>query len=180
MSIENIRRIKAEANLPKQKARKPIAKKSAKKLRQEKEDAALLKEAREMGKPVDGDKEQWFQDRMRENDPVCWECGFRANWLKLPEYEKIWRACQAHIIPKSKNQFPSVATHPLNHMVLFPSWGGHLCGHHGEYDSSWFNATTMKVWPKAVERFKQFELSIAHNERRKLPEQLLQYLNTDQ
>jgi hypothetical protein len=67
----------------------------------------------------------------------------------------------------------------MNHLVLFPVWGGHLCGCHDEFDSGWYNATTMTVWPKAIERFKQFEKSIANSERRRIPEQLLQYINTD-
>lgn len=162
------------AALPKKKQYYRLPKKSAKKIKKEAEEKVLLKEAAEMGKGTGiTDQEQWFEDRMKESEPVCAECGFRADWLLLPEYKKIWRACQAHILPKKKGAFPSVATHPLNHMVLFPSWGGHLCGHHGEYDSSWFNATTMKVWPKAVERFKQFESAIAEKERRLIPEQFL-------
>lgn len=171
MGINEIRLLKQQAGLPKPKAVYRIPKKSEKKKQREKEDAALLKEAREMGKPLEGDLDQWFQDRMKENEPVCMECGFRADWLLLPEYEKIWKACQAHILPKKKSQFPSVATNPLNHLVLFPSWGGHLCGCHGFYDSGWYNATTMKVWPKAVEKFQQFKDSIAQKERYKIPEQ---------
>lgn len=177
-SADNIRRIKEQAKLPKEKKRKPIAKKSAKKLKQEAEDKALLKEAIKIGLDVCSminvkDQEQWFEDRMKENVPVCMNCGMEANWLLQPEYKKIWRACQAHILPKRKTQFPSVATHPMNHMVLFPVWGGHLCGCHDEYDSGWFNATTMKVWEIAVHRFKEFESSIAEKERRKIPEQFL-------
>lgn len=178
MGLREIQAIKAAAGIPKERRRYSMPKKSAKKIAKEKEEAALLKEAVELGKGTGiSAQEQWFKDRMAESEPVCAECGFRADWLKLPEYEKIWRACQAHIIPKAKSQFPSVATHPLNHLVLFPSWGGHLCGCHGFYDSSWFNATTMKVWPKAVERFKLFEKDIAEKEKYKIPEQ---FLNTDQ
>ena len=179
MGIEELRRIREQRDLPKQKKAYRIPKKSAKKLKQEAEEKDLLKEAKELGKGTGiSAQEQWFKDRMAESEPVCMECGFRADWLKLPEYEKIWRACQAHILPKRKGQFPSVATHPLNHLVLFPSWGGHLCGHHGEYDSSWYNATTMKIWPTAVERFKRFEASIAPAERKNIPEQLLNALNS--
>lgn len=174
MGLEELRRIREQRDLPKQpKPRKPIAKVSEKKKKQDAESKRLLSDARELGKPAEGDQEQWFQDRMKDNLPVCMNCGMEAPWLLQPEYEKIWRACQAHILPKRKTQFPSVSTHPMNHMVLFPVWGGHLCGCHNEFDSSWYNATTMKVWEIAKHRFKEFESAIAANERRKIPEQFL-------
>lgn len=176
MSIENIRRIKEQAKLPKQKKAYRIPAKSAKKIAQEKEEKELLKEAKELGKPLSDDQEQWFEDRMKESLPVCMNCGMEANWLLQPEYKKIWRACQAHILPKRKTQFPSVATHPMNHLVLFPVWGGHLCGCHDEFDSSWFNATTMKVWEIAVHRFNEFESAIALKERYRIPEQFTRKL----
>lgn len=166
MGLEEIRRLKLQAGLPKVKSKKPIPKKSAKKIAQEKEQAQLNK--------INGDtKEQWYDDRMKENPPICMNCGMEAPWLLQPEYEKIWRACQAHILPKRPSQFPSVAQHPLNHLVLFPVWGGYLCGCHDEFDSSWYNATTMSVWPQAVERFKQFESAISAKERYRIPEQFL-------
>lgn len=177
MGIDNIRNIKAQAGIPKVKKKQPIKKKSAKKLEQEKLTSVLLKEMNDLGEAT---QEQWFKDRMAENPPVCMNCGMEAAWLLQPEYEKIWRACQAHILPKRKTMFPSVARHPMNHLVLFPVWGGHLCGCHDEFDSGWYNATTMSVWPKAVARFKEFEKLIAPSERRRIPEQLLQYINTDQ
>lgn len=175
MGLEELRRIRAERDLPKPKKQYRIPKKSAKKLRQEKEEKELMKQAREMGKPLDGDLDQWFEDRMRESLPVCMNCGMEANWLLQPEYKKIWRACQAHILPKRKTMFPSVATHPMNHMVLFPVWGGHLCGCHDFFDSSWYNATTMKVWNIAIHRFKEIEPSIAGKERARIPEQFLKH-----
>jgi len=166
---DNIRRLKEQAKLPRVKKAYSISKKSAKKLKQEKEERELQK--------INGDtKEQWYEDRMKENLPVCMNCGMEANWLLQPEYEKIWRACQAHILPKRQTQFPSVAEHPLNHLVLFPVWGGHLCGCHDEFDSSWFQATTMKVWETAFHRFKEFESAIAQKERYRIPEQFLKPL----
>jgi hypothetical protein len=178
MSIENIRRIKENAGKPRDKKIYRIPKKSAKKLKQEAEEKELLKAAKEMGKGTGiSDQEQWFEDRMKESLPVCMNCGMEANWLLQPEYKKIWRACQAHILPKRKAGFPSVATHPMNHLVLFPVWGGHLCGCHNEYDSSWYNATTMKVWGIAKHRFNEFENSISKNERGRIPEQFLKTIN---
>lgn len=173
MGLEEIRRLKEQAKLPKEKKKHVLPKKSAKKIKQESEEKELLKETQGLGLSTGiPAQEQWFEDRMRDNLPICMNCGMDAPWLLQPEYKKIWRACQAHILPKREAQFPSVSTHPLNHLVLFPVWGGFLCGCHDEYDSGWYNATTMNVWPKAKERFKQFESAIAEKEKRKIPEQL--------
>lgn len=167
---EKLRQLRLARQPKPKKVKKPIAKKSAKKLKAESEEKKLR----------NGDEslqDKWFEDRMRENLPVCMNCGMEANWLLQPEYKLIWRACQAHVVPKRKTMFPSVALHPLNHMVLFPVWGGHLCGCHDEYDASWFQATTMKVWDIAVHRFKEFEKMIDPKERRRIPEQFLLALN---
>lgn len=180
MGLEEIRKLKEQAKLPKEKKKYSIPKKSSKKIKQEKKEAELKEASKELGGSVySADQEQWFMERMKENVPVCMNCGMVASWLLEPRYEKIWRACQAHILPKRKTQFPSIATHPSNHLVLFPVWGGHLCGCHDEYDSGWYNATTMKVWPKAVERFKQFKSSISPKEMRRIPDALLQYIKNE-
>lgn len=184
MGLEEIKRLKEQAKLPKVKKVYKIPKKSTKKIRQEAEEKALIKNAVKLGlgacEMISASiQEQWFKDRMAESLPICMNCGMDAQWLLLPEYEKIWRACQAHVLPKRKSQFPSVATHPMNHMVLFPVWGGHLCGCHDEYDSGWYNATTMKVWEIAVSRFKEFEACIAPKERRHIPDALMQYVKNE-
>jgi hypothetical protein len=118
--------------------------------------------------------DKWFEYHMANSEPVCEECGMRADWVKQPGFEEIWRACQAHILPKKKRHgFPSVAGNLDNHMVLFPSWGGHLCGCHGFYDSSWYNATTMKIWGKVQQIFAERLYPVmAESEKRKIPEQL--------
>lgn len=169
MSIENIRRIKELSKMPKEKKRYKIPAKSAKKLKQEAETKEL--------QAINGDtKEQWYDDRMKENLPVCMNCGMEANWLLQPEYEKIWRACQAHILPKRKTQFPSIALHPLNHMVLFPVWGGHLCGDHDTFDSSWANASKMKVWQIVEHRVWELYPLLTDAEKGRLPEVLIKMI----
>lgn len=130
--------------------------------------------------------EKWFLYFMETSEPVCAECGMRADWLLEPQedpkkaeaYRLIWRACQAHVLPKKKQYgFPSISTDRNNHIILFPSWGGHLCGCHGFYDSGWFNATTMKIWPQVQERFKILYPFIAEKERKNIPEQLQHLIN---
>lgn len=172
MGLDEIRRLKEQAKLPKEKKKRPIPKKSAKKIKQEAEAKELLKETHELGLSTGVPaQEQWFEDRMRDNAPICMNCGMEALWLLQPEYKKIWRACQAHILPKRESQFPSISTHPLNHLVLFPVWGGHLCGDHDTYDSSWDNASKMKIWEIVKSRFiNDLYPNLKEEEKRKLPD----------
>jgi len=136
--------------------------------------AAKRAAAKEVRGEEPTDLQKWFNHFMEISEPVCAECGMRADWLKLPGNEKIWHACQAHILPKKKEYgFPSLATNLDNHMVLFPSWGGHLCGCHGFYDSNWYNATTMKIWTEVVKTFKEkLFAAIPEHEKKNIPEQL--------
>lgn len=171
--LEQLR--KAREPKPK-KVYKGIAKKSAKKLAKEKEERI---------NKTDESLDAWFERKMATNKPVCAECGMEAYWLLEPQidpkkaeaYRLMWRACQAHVMPKKKNYgFPSIATNDENHIILFPSWGGHLCGCHGFYDSNWYNATTMKIWPQIVEKFKKLYPLIPPHEHKNIPEQLLHTL----
>ncbi len=161
------------------KEKKPyyLPKKSAKKIAEEK-----AEKENKSGETLDA----WFEKGMIEYDPICMECGFSAMWLKEPQedtkkaeaYKLMWRAAQAHVLPKKKRfGFPSIATHPENRIILLPSWGGHFCGCHGFYDSNWYNASTMKIWPLVVEKFKRLYPFIAEPERKNIPEQLLKHLN---
>jgi hypothetical protein len=50
---------------------------------------------------------------------------------------------------------------------------------HGQYDSSWENASRMKVWNKAIERIQKIYPSIAQPEKRLLNEIILQELNLE-
>jgi len=149
---------------PKEVKKYVIPKKSAKKIKEEKEQKATGGESA---------LEAYFRFHVKHSTPKCENCGMEATWLLKPEYETIWRACQAHILPKKKFMFPSLAGNLDNHLVLFPSWGGLLCGCHGFFDSSWYNASTMEIWPKAVEIFKAKLLHlIPEKERKNIPEAL--------
>lgn len=151
------------------KPKKAIAKFSDKKL------AEIAEEKNKTGDTL----QNWFDHFMEVSEAVCAECGMRADWLKDPAYAKIWKACQAHILPKKKEYgFASIATHRENHIILFPSWGGHLCGCHGFYDSNWYNATTMNIWPKVIEQFKILYPFISEKERKNIPEQLLREIKS--
>jgi hypothetical protein len=173
----NKRKLGLAPALPTRKEKKPLKKVSPKR-------AAQIKEEREGGKEDSLDK--WFEHWMEVSEPVCAECGMRADWLKEEQvdekkrevYRLMWRACQAHILPKKKVYgFPSLATNMDNHIVLFPSWGGHLCGCHGFYDSNWYNASTMKIWTDIVKTFTdKLNNLIPEAERKNIPEVLLKEL----
>jgi hypothetical protein len=114
------------------KPKKPIPKKSAKKLAEE-------KEAKELLNGGETELQQWYADIMKKEPGKCWETGELIN-----KKDKIgWHGSIAHVLPKE--HFPSVATHPKNYMIL-KMWGGT----HGRYDSNWMSAAKMNIWPYAV------------------------------
>jgi len=96
-------------------------------------------------KPNRDKQNEWFAEveakEFKNGGAHCWNCG---EFIHVA----FARAATAHILPKRKNMFPSVATHPENYLIL-----GAGCGCHSEYDRSWDDASKMQVWPKVVERF---------------------------
>jgi hypothetical protein len=102
MSIENIRRIKNEAQFKQPKVKKPIAKKSAKKLKQEAEEKKLRGDE-------DTLTEQWFKARRKELTGTC-QCGCGKPSQKNDD--TFFRGSCCHIFPKAI--FESVKYHPLN------------------------------------------------------------------
>lgn len=160
--------------LPTKKAKKYLNKVSQKK-------KAEILEQRNNGD--DKKEDEYFDYWMKHAVPKCDNCGMEAKWLLEPQQDKkkeevyklIWRACQAHLLPKKKNfGFPSLRNNLDNHAVLFPSWGGLLCGCHGWYDSSWDNASTMDIWTKAKKIIIEKLIPlITESEKKNIPELLL-------
>lgn len=163
MSIENIRKLKEQAKLPKKhKPRKPIAKKSKKKIQQEAEE-------KKGGKDASAAKERWFQERRRELTGYCKNCQ-KPSFKKSDEY---FRFSIAHILAKRKSMFPSVALHPENYLEL--------CGDcHRNLDDCMIDLTELSCWNEVVVKFQNIYPSIAPEERKRIPDILLQYINTDQ
>jgi len=91
--------------------------------------------------------QSWFDYQREEamKHPFCEECN--KNILYQLESEEWWKCSHAHILPKKT--FQSVKTLTNNHLLLCK-----LC--HGQFDSSWSNASKMKVWAIAVARVKLF------------------------
>ena len=109
-------------------------------------------------KEVDGTdySELWFAMVANEirKSPYCWETG---EFISEDDY----RNASAHIFPKSI--FKSIATHPLNFLILSPRNGSHDRTHRLDTFSK------MKVFKIAVDRFKIFEPFITEKHK---------YLNT--
>lgn len=137
MGLEHIRKIKEEAKEPKPKIRKPIAKKSAKKLRQEAEEKKLRGDE-------DTLMEQWFKARRKELTGTC-QCGCGKPSQKKDD--TFFRGSCCHIFPKAI--FESVMYHPLN-CVERAMMGG--C-HHNLDNQGMGKWPGMADWEDIKERF---------------------------
>lgn len=161
-AADNIRRIKEQAKFPREKKKYTIPKKSAKRLKQEAEEKKGKKDP-------SAEKERWFQDRRREMIGICRNCG-KPSYKKSNEY---FRHSIAHILAKRKSMFPSVATHPENWIELCSD-----C--HMNLDNCMIDLTDLACWDEVVVKFQKIYPSIAKEEKKRIPDILLQYINTDQ
>jgi hypothetical protein len=146
---------------PKEKKRYVIPRKSAKKIAQE-------GKAKDERGGEDTELQKWYAKIMQEETGKCWETGELIN-----KQDKMgWHGSIAHIL--DKKNFGSVKTHPLNYMVL-KMWGGT----HGQYDSSWENASKMKIWPYAVKIINILYPLLTPEEKRKLPDIVIQEIKPE-
>lgn len=158
MGIEDIRRLKEEAGKPKVKKTYTIPKKSAKKIKAEKEE----KEARGGD---DTELVKWYKSRMKQMTGFCAKCSARTE-THIYQYA-IYSIC--HILDKRKSVCPSVATHPGNFIELCPD-------HHTEFDKKdWDEIEKWGCWPEILDKLVMMEPDVALEERRHLPKQLLDY-----
>lgn len=116
--------------------------------------------ANQAAKDIDA-LQKWFDVIAKEiaDHPNCWEC---HSWVK----KEYYRAATAHILPKAI--FQSVATHPLNYLIL----PAHCC-HNKTHRLDTFSQ--MKIFPEAVNRFRQFQHLIT--EKHKLLDEFIRYAN---
>jgi len=163
MGLEEIRKLKEQAQLPKQqKLRKPIAKKSAKKIKEE----AAFKAGKSKGGQELG---RWFDDRRKEMTGRCMHCGGKS----CKDNNDYWLFSIAHILPK--RLFKSVATHPLNWIEL--CYFSPSC--HANFDNHTIDITELNCYDLVIERFIAMYPSIASKERRYIPDTLLQYVKNE-
>lgn len=139
MGLSEIRKLKFEAGLPKTKKTYSIPKVSKKRAAQiEADKKAATKPAGKF------ELDKWFHDIHTKhfNDKgyfPCMECG-----ASIPF--KFSRHATAHLLPKKL--FKSVATHPLNYLILGAGCGDHEKTHRID------KFITMKIWPEAARRIK--------------------------
>lgn len=89
--------------------------------------------------------DNWFekQHKLALLNPFCENCGTNILHQLNSEEQWVWKSSHAHIFPKKT--FKSINIHKDNHLLLC-----RLC--HGQFDSSWVNASKMKVWSIAKDR----------------------------
>lgn len=134
---DNIRRLKAEAAMPKQKKVYTIPSVSKKKEAQNKAEKELRGDS-------DTLKEQWFKARRKECTGIC-QCGCAGNSQKNDD--TFFRGSICHIFPKAI--FESVMYHPLN-WVERAMFGG--C--HDNMDQQGLDKwPAMADWDDIVEKF---------------------------
>jgi hypothetical protein len=166
-----------EARRPIPKPRTPIAKKPRKEIIKEKANNSIKVRGllnTDQNKFVENQAaadivalQNFFAECAKELDqhPYCMECG-----TFIPR--KYYRSATAHVLPKRKEYgFTSVASNIINKLFL-----GAGCGCHSKYDSDWEAAATMKVWPMAVEIFTKLYPLLKPEEKKNIPEVLLQEL----
>ena len=162
-AADNIRRIKEQAKYKQPKPKKPIAKKSEKKLKQEAEEKGVVNKGGGNG------LDRWFQARRKEMTGVCAHCGGKSS----KHQDQWYRASVAHLLPK--RIFRSVATHEKNWVELC-FWGNNC---HGNYDGYMLDITQMNCYDLIIERFIAMYPDIAPKERRFIPDALMQYVKNE-
>lgn len=125
------------------------------------------------GKIPDPMLQLWFAHRMNTLQPICANCGKFGEYLLEEKNKRLWKSCQAHLMPK--RHFKSISTHPLNGLILGTGFSG-LCHCHDTYDSSWEAASKMFIWEEVCNRFKYLYRLIKPEEHQFIPKQLLDIL----
>lgn len=162
-AADNIRRIKEKAKLPREKKKYVIPKKSAKKIKQE-------AEQKELNKSTGGSEmERWFKARRLEMKGICSHCSGKTS----KDSDKYYHFCLAHILPK--NLFKSIKTHPLNYLEL--CFFGNSC--HTNFDTHQIDITELNCYDVVIERFIGMYPEIVPDERKYIPEVLLQYVKNE-
>lgn len=158
MGLDEIRRLKNEAGIPKPKKAYVIPKKSAKKIKQE-----------ILAKGDDEALDLWFPERRKEMTGKCKHCGGKS----CKDDDKYYRFSIAHILPKA--YFPSVATHPDNWIELC-FWKENC---HANMDNKVLDLIDMNCFDEIIVKFQKIYPFIAKEERRRIPKILLDYIGTD-
>lgn len=127
------------------------------------------KEQKELNESRIKEQWDWFLDRKVEMTGKCKHCGNKS----CKDDDKKFHFSISHLLPKA--YFPSVSKHPENWVELC-FWGNNC---HGNMDNKTLDLIDMNCWDEIVTKFCKIYPSIAKEERRRIPEVLLQYLETE-
>lgn len=147
MGLEEIRKLKAEAGLPKPKKIYRIPKQSNKKIKE-------IAEAKKSGS--DNEMDAFFQAMRKRLKGKCLFCNSGTTWKN----EELWRIAIAHLLPKSK--FKSIGTNENNWVEL--CWNCHT-----DFDSSkitWLMLKDSLEWNILKEKLLTILPLVAEEERK--------------
>lgn len=157
MGLEEIRKMKEAAKLPKGKKIYKIPKVSPKR-------AAKIKEERAQRKAAGGNElDRWFIARRKGMTGICQHCGGKST----KDDDKYFKFSICHILPK--RIFKSVATHPDNWIEL--CYFGDSC--HTNMDNATLDLIDMNCFDTIIERFVKIYPHIAPSERKYIPDILI-------
>lgn len=123
----------------------------------------------EQNKVSGAESNRWHDERRKEATGFCHNCGGKS----CKDSDVYYKFSNCHILPKA--YFPSVAFHPLNNIEL--CYFGNGC--HPQMDNHLLDLTEMSCWDEIVTKFIAMYPSIAINERRRIPQVLLNYIETE-
>lgn len=163
MGIEQIRALKANSNLPKNKVY-TIPKFSAKKI-------ALM----EIEKESKNEQNIWFLQRRKEMTGKCVYCGCKTE----KNNNATFKYSIAHIFAKRKNMFPSISKHPLNFLEL--CFYENSC--HTNLDNNILTFDKLMNSPAKIEMQNKIDVlysAMSNKEKSKVPDNILKYINTNE
>lgn len=113
---------------------------------------------------------KWFEERRTEMKGVCANCGKPT----CKNDDEKFHFSIAHLLPK--NFFDSVKTNPNNWIELC-FWGEKSC--HTNFDQKMLDLIDMNCFSTIVDRFVAMYPMIDKNERRRIPNVLMQYIEVE-
>lgn len=147
MGLEEIRKLKEVAKMPKEKKIYRIPKISKKR-------ESELKEQKEAG--GDSALDKWFEEMRLYLNGKCAFCGGKTTWKN----KELWRIAIAHLLPKSK--FKSVATNTNNWTEL--CWDCHTNFDNGHI--SWEMLYDSHEWLMLKSQLEVVLLMVAEEEKK--------------
>lgn len=145
------------------------------KIKETKEQKPLKKISDKKAKEIRGDDksdlDKWFEERRAEMTGKCLFCQGKTE----KDNDDTYKFSIAHLLPKRKNMFPSVACHPFNFLEL--CYYGNSC--HSNFDNgiiTWEFLADSKEFEVIAEKFKKIYPFITESEKRNLPEPLIKLI----